>query len=158
MIQELLLREQKLLRRQGILLVAVTLLCFTGLLPLCFGCEGEQPVPVAEKTRLIEILTSKTWNVRSVHINGSETNEFDGLTLAFSGTTYQVAGGEPVWPADGTWSFPSSNANIILRDDGISITIIEAAPESIELSLLLEYHHLWSGQAQLDRGRACIHI
>ena len=47
MIQELLLREQKLMRRQGILLVAVTLLCFTGLLLLCFGCEGEQPVPVA---------------------------------------------------------------------------------------------------------------
>ena len=134
MVNELLFTKQKSAQRGGRSLAIGGWLYFSALL-LCFGCREEQPAPISEKARLVEILGSKTWNVTSVRVDGSATTEFDGMTLSFRETTYMATGGEPVWPADGTWSFQSADARTILRDDGVSITVVEASPEMIELSI-----------------------
>lgn len=52
------------------------------------------------------------------------TSQFPGFALTIGNKTYNTQNGtDPVWPASGTWDFQNDNPNLILRDDGTSITI-----------------------------------
>lgn len=64
------------------------------------------------------------WKVKSVMVDGKdETDLFKGFTLQYTATNYATTNGTLVWPASGTWKFKDDTANVIVRNDGLEITI-----------------------------------
>lgn len=105
------------------------------------SCGGDDsPVPVVDPTLEIIEGLSKTWSVTSVTLdNSDETTDWSGFTLNFDlskGFTASDLSDESVlvWPTSGSYSFPNANnANIILRSDGVQITIEDLTETSARL-------------------------
>lgn len=52
------------------------------------------------------------------------TSQFAGFKLKFGDKTYNTDNGQsPVWQPSGTWDFQNDNPGLILRDDGVLITV-----------------------------------
>lgn len=69
-------------------------------------------------------LSSGVWKVQSVMVDGTDkTNLFHGFTLQYSSTTFSSSNGTLVWPSSGTWNFKDETAKMIVRDDGLEMTI-----------------------------------
>jgi hypothetical protein len=97
------------------------------------GCKKKEEDPQPSKQEEVtSLLTSTTWNISSVTVDGvDETGLYAGLTLRLTPTNYTSTNGVPVWPATGTWAFTTEEANAFQRSDGVLVEII---PElSLEL-------------------------
>lgn len=52
------------------------------------------------------------------------TSQFSGFNLNIGNKTYSTTNGlSPVWPEMGTWDFQDNNPGLILRDDGVLVTV-----------------------------------
>ncbi len=86
------------------------------------GCKEDVTPSIAEVTT--KKITAGGWKIKSVAVDGiDETDFFKNFTLQYTPTTYATTNGTEAWPSSGTWTFKDDTANIILRDDGIEITI-----------------------------------
>ena len=71
---------------------------------------------------------AKVWKMQSVDVDGvDQTSIYSGLTIQFSEGQFTATNGGGIWPASGTWTFSSTDASIIKRDDGteIEVTVTE---------------------------------
>lgn len=98
------------------------------------GCKKN--APQLETDRAKKLLTSGTWVIESVTIDGvGNTDMYAGLTLTFTGTSYTAAHGGLVWPASGTWSFADETGKRMLRGDDLMINVREISATQLVLEL-----------------------
>jgi hypothetical protein len=101
-----------------------------------FGCGSDEPSSPTEMEEIKASMTSDTWNVQSVDVDGiDETSVYSSLKLKFTETTFTSTNGGPIWPATGTWSFADKTGKLVKRGDGIEITIDEASTTLLRLKL-----------------------
>jgi len=114
------------------ILLTIMINCSLTLISSCGG-DSDSPSKSAEVTA---ILTSATWKIHSVTVDGTDqTDLYENLTLNFSSKRYTSTNGQPVWPASGTWTFGNEDASILIRSDGVEVTIHEATNTSLKLGL-----------------------
>jgi hypothetical protein len=117
------------------------------------GCDGGEP-SIPEVERVAAILTSTTWRVESVTIDGvNETASFPGLTLRFNASSYTTTNGAIVWPASGTWSFADDTAKKIDRSDGVVLTLEDVSTTALTVSFDWEKTTLGEGRAFSIAGK-----
>jgi hypothetical protein len=111
--------------------IAVTAL----LAALASACSesGEQ----SEKEIVLKKLTSKTWILNSVTIDGvDKSNAFAGLTITFTATGLTVGNGNVIWPQESTWSFTDDTASAFIRsNDQVTVKILELTESMLKLEL-----------------------
>ena len=121
-----------------------------GMLAMLFlvgACGGSDEPSLTEKQKIEALLTSASWKVQAVKIDGvNETSSFPGLTLKFSSTSFTVTNGAVVWPSSGTWSFTDETAKKINRSDGVELTLVTVS----ETALVIRFS--WD-QSTLGEGR-----
>jgi hypothetical protein len=112
--------------------IAVTAL----LVALASACSdsGEQ----SEKEIVLKKLTSKTWVLNSVTVDGTDkSSTFAGLTLSFTPTGFTVANGNIIWPQESTWSFTDDTASSFIRNsDQVTVKILELTDTMMKLELI----------------------
>ena len=99
---------------------------------LAFGCGKETPATPNEKTE--KLLQATTWTLSSLKVDGAGSSRYSGMTLNFGIGTYNTSGGEPVWPAEGTWAFEGQGGDKIRRSDGLMIDVLSANAAQITLA------------------------
>ncbi|MBX2896895.1 MAG: hypothetical protein KF763_15720 [Cyclobacteriaceae bacterium] len=118
------------------------------------GCKKKEDDPKPSKQdEVTSVLTSATWKVSSVTVDGVDKTElYAGLTLRFTPTNYTSTNGVPVWPATGAWSFTTEEANAFQRSDGVLVEIIEVTATSLKLKLDWDETTLGSGRVGSVEG------
>ena len=102
------------------------------------GCKGgaADPTPISKQDEVKAKLTSSTWKMQSVTVDGvDKTTLYKDLALKFTATGFTSTNGRAIWPATGTWTFTSSDATAIKRDDGLEVKLQEVTDTSLKLGL-----------------------
>ena len=98
----------------------VTLLIAASMLSSCDSSED----PIASVDVVRAKLTASNWKVSTVTVDGTDnTALYSDLALTFTNTAFSSLQGGGVWPASGTWTFPTTESTAILRNDGVVATI-----------------------------------
>lgn len=59
------------------------------------------------------------------------------MTLTFSPTNYTTTNGGALWPLpNGEWTYADESGKSLLRSDGLLVTIVDIADNSLSLSLV----------------------
>lgn len=90
------------------------------------GCGGGNGTPTLSSTDAVKakLTAVSSWKMQSATVDGvDQTAIYKGLALSFSATGYTSTSGGAVWPASGTWSFTSTDATSVKRDDGLIIAV-----------------------------------
>jgi len=111
------------------------------------------PTPTAQQTVTSQLIAN-TWKIQSVSVDGiDQTSVYKGLTISFTATSFTTTNGGVVWPASGTWSFPSAtDATTMKRDDGILVTVM-ATGATLQLSLTWSTTTLAGGKLESVKGQ-----
>ncbi|HZY82187.1 MAG TPA: hypothetical protein VFE50_21830 [Cyclobacteriaceae bacterium] len=115
----------------------ILLVSFATLLASCGGGGGgdPEPTPPSAQDAVRTKLTSATWTVQSVTVDGvDQSGLYKNLSLKFTASTYTATNGGVIWPASGTWSFTDQTATAIKKEDGTEV-IIEVTDTSLKLTL-----------------------
>jgi hypothetical protein len=106
----------------------------------CGGSGGDDPSAREINTG---ILTSKTWTVNSVTVpagTATEASAWNNFTVTFNATNMTTAnhpdGAQVVWPS-GSWSFKDDDARIIVRGDGVEMTVNTITESSLVLTFTM---------------------
>ena len=96
------------------------------------GC-GDKTEPESERVK--KLLVAGEWGVQSVNGNAIDlTSVYKNLKLTFKDGTFTSAGGEPIWPASGSWNFTDPSAKKISAASP-EITILEVTDKKLSYSL-----------------------
>jgi hypothetical protein len=135
--------------RINVTALLVTLLAAASILS---SCDGDDPAPSANDVRAK--LTASTWKMSAVTVDGTDqTALYKDLVLTFTNTAYSSVKGGAVWPASGTWSFTTTDATAILRNDGVVATIQELTDKAMKLELVWSKNTLGPGRIQSVSGK-----
>ena len=117
--------------------VIINLLLVILALTSCGGGGGDPtPTPVSKQDEVKAKLTSPTWKMQSVTVDGADkTTLYKDLTLKFTASGFTSTNGGAIWPATGTWTFTSTEATAIKRDDGLEVKLQEVTDASLKLGL-----------------------
>jgi hypothetical protein len=134
----------------ALLLVAVVLI-----FPSCGGSDDPNPTPgQTEVEKAVKILTSGTWKLNAVTVDGVNKNDlFTGFTVTFTATGFTATNGEPVWPSSGLWNFSDATAKSINRSDNVTVTLESLADTAITISLTWSKTTLGTGRAESIAGK-----
>ena len=136
------------------ILIQVLAVIAFGQLSGCSGGGGDPEPVVTQAEEVSKILTSSTWKLNTVSVDGSDqTNVYKGLTLNFSSTLITSSNGGLVWPASSTWKFTDETATTIDRGDGIKVGISEAKSGKLLLVLTWSKTTLGSGRVSSVKGQ-----
>ena len=97
------------------------------------GCKKETVSPLDKAQNL---LISGTWKIKSVTVDNQLVTVYDGMTIVFTKTAYTTTNGGSLWPPSGTWEFSGGNKDLILRDDGLEITLIKLTATEMIMGFL----------------------
>lgn len=122
------------------------------------GCKGgaadPTPAPASKQDEVKAILTSPTWKMQSVTVDGADkTSIYKDLTLKFSASSFTTTNGGAVWPATGTWSFTTADAAAVKRDDGLEVKLQEVTATSLKLALTWSKTTLGPGRIESVSGQ-----
>ncbi len=118
------------------------------------GASDPTPTPVSKQDEVKAKLTSPTWKLQSVTVDGTDkTSIYKDLSLKFSATGFTSSNGGVVWPATGTWTFTSAEATAIKRDDGLEVTLQEVTDTSLKLGLAWSKTTLGPGRIESVSGQ-----
>lgn len=99
------------------------------------GCKNDGS-PQLETDKVRQLLTSGTWSIESVTVDGvDQTNMYAGLAVTFTTSGFTVTNGGVVWPATGAWTFPDETGKRILRGDDLLIEVREISDARLVLAL-----------------------
>jgi hypothetical protein len=102
------------------------------------GCSKSSPA-LSPSAAQLQKLTAKNWSVNSVMVDGTDkTTVYAGLTVKFTSTDFTSTNGGSLWPASEAWSFKNADAKVIVRADGLEITIDDSSTTS-KLLLTLDW-------------------
>jgi hypothetical protein len=131
-----------------VVMSAVTIVAMT-FLSGCHKDEPESPTSINGK-----ILSSHDWKLQSLSVDGvDKTSLYSGMTLSFTTNTYSTTNGAPVWALTGTWSFPGTDATIIMRDDQTEVHVDQITQDQLVLSLTWNKNTFGSGRSSSINGR-----
>jgi hypothetical protein len=88
---------------------------------LLVQCKPSPELSANERTQ--RLLVNKDWDMTIVTVDGIARSIYPGLSLNFQQSVYTSVNGLDVFPASGTWRFSGSDGKLIIRDDGLEITI-----------------------------------
>jgi len=98
------------------------------------GCKKEE-VSKLETDRIRQLLTSTTWKVQTVTVDGvDQTSLYSGLTLKFTDTQYMTTNSKVVWPASGVWTFADNTGKRIIRGDNVEISVQQIDTKGLALN------------------------
>ena len=105
------------------------------------GCKKKSdPTPVDPKQEIINNLTN-TWSVSGVTMDGQDVSaDWTDFALTIDleqnyAATDLSAESVLIWPVIGSYTFPNTdNSNVVLRNDGVQITISNLTVNSVQLS------------------------
>lgn len=107
-----------------------------------------------EVVRVTGLLTSATWKLNSVTVDGVAKNLFPGMTLTFAATnSYTAMNGSPVWAGTGTWSLTDASAKTFIREDQVAVAIESITNTNLTLSLTWSKNTLGSGRVESIAGK-----
>lgn len=99
------------------------------------ACRNDDS-PQLETDKIRQTLTSGTWIIQSVTIDGVDnTDMYAGLTLTFTNSGFTVTNAGVVWPSTGVWTFPDETGKRILRGDDLLIEVREINDSRLVLAL-----------------------
>jgi len=101
------------------LIYFLSLLFSIAVLPSCD--DDDDPDPITERTTLL----SKTWNVSSVNLDGTDVTNpsYSSFALTFRADgSYTTADGDPAFTGSGFWSIPSATNLNQLRIGNTDVT------------------------------------
>jgi hypothetical protein len=120
----------------------------------CKGGGGDpEPEPETESERVSKLLTSGTWKLNSLTVDGVAKSSYAGMTIKFTNNTFTSAKGEPVWPTSGSWSFSDATAKTINRSDQTPINIDAIDASTLTVSLTWTKTTLGPGRTQSVAGK-----
>ena len=127
--------------------MATLVMCMTQLT----SCTKSDPSPNAQETVTAKLIANN-WKMQGVAVDGvDQTSVYAGLTIQFAATSYTTTNGKVVWPASGTWSFTSTDATTIKRDDGIEVKV-EVTDTTLKLTLTWTKSTLTGGRLESIKG------
>ncbi len=140
-----------------ILVVFLVIMSIATLIHLS-GCSGAAadptPAPASKQDEVKAILTSPTWKMQSVTVDGADkTSIYKDLSLKFSASGFTSTNGGAVWPASGTWSFTNADATAVKRDDGLEVKLQEVTASSLKLALTWSKTTLGPGRIESVSGQ-----
>jgi hypothetical protein len=140
-----------------LLISMVLVLTIVGVVESCKS-KGEDPGPGpvqdTEAARVTKLLTSATWKLNSVTVDGVSKNMFSGMTLTFSTANgYTATKGDPVWTSTGTWSFTDDTAKGIIRNDQTIVNVESIDDNNVTLSLIWSKTTLGAGRVESIPGK-----
>jgi len=118
--------------------VLSTIVCLSLMLfSACGGGGDPEPDGPTKQEEVTALLVGKTWKVQSVQVDGvDKSSMFTGMTVAFTSNGFTVTNAGPVWPATGTWTYTSAEAQFIKRSDNVEV---EVAATATALTLTLTW-------------------
>ena len=117
-----------------------SLLLLIMLVTLQSGCDkGLAGIGKSPTQKMSELLRAQTWELAELTVDDIPSTLYPGMTLRFGEGTYVAIDGEPVWPASGTWQFSGGNANLLLRNDGLLVTVEAASIVGAKITPLDPY-------------------
>lgn len=105
------------------------------------GCKSDSDDPASDtELRLSELENGGiSWVLASngVTKNGFDvSDQFSGFKLTINGFSFATENSlSGAWPASGTWEFVNNNPNLILRSDGVQITV-DYSVSSLQLTFI----------------------
>ncbi len=115
------------------------------------GCNGDEPT-VQEKTEAL--LVSAEWNKPVVTVDGVDQSDlYSDFTIKFIKGTYTSAGGGPLWPTTGTWTFKDETASVLILDGNKEVQINEITETALELAVQNDNTTFISGRTQSIKGK-----
>lgn len=120
------------------LLVISTIICSLIIVEACDRKKQEDKTLIKERTDFL--VNKATWTAQIVDVpaNSATTpDDWEGVfTVRFSETNMTTSnaptGATAVWPS-GQWSFKDENADIIVRGDGIEMTVLTITENSFQV-------------------------
>jgi hypothetical protein len=99
-------------------------------------CKPDQPVSEKELHQALISSGNGQWFLENLTVDGmDETGMFAGLVITFTETNFTAVNGLPIWPESGSWLFTDESGKTILRDDQVSITVVEISESRLRLEL-----------------------
>ena len=120
-------------------------------IPFISSCGGSEDSET-EAQRITAILTSGTWKIDKLYVDGVESSSYTDLTLNFTATNFTAANGEPVWPSTGTWSSFDDTALTMVRNDQVNVSINAIEADNLELRLDWSLQTLGPGRQGSVKG------
>ena len=120
----------------------ITILAVIAVIATLSACGGDDtPTPVTDPTTEVIKALGKSWTATSVSLDDADvTGDWAGFALTFLqsqgySATNLSAESILVWPVSGSYTFPNANnANQILRNDGVQMTLSNVTETSATLS------------------------
>lgn len=112
----------KILKYSILLLGIASVLVFT-------SCKKKPPVITELDQRIIDLKNNgSAWIIGTsgsvMKDDYDVTDQFKDFKLTFGDKTYTTVNGvSPVWPVSGTWDFKGGNKDIIIRADGVEMSV-----------------------------------
>jgi hypothetical protein len=101
------------------------------------SCNKRVDDTKSPKDKTSELLLGAAWNIKTVVADGTDqTTVFNGMTLSFNSTSYTTTNGGALWPSNGEWSYADESGKSLLRSDGLLVTIVDIADNSLSLGLV----------------------
>ncbi len=119
---------------------------------LLIACKKDDDPQVSKVDEVRQMLTSGTWSLQSLQVDGVATDLYSGLSLTFSNTGFTSSNGEPVWPTSGTWNFDDETAQSFTRSDDITVAINSITNSSVQLTLSWNRTTLGPGRTESIKG------
>lgn len=117
---------------------------------ILLGCGDNGPT-VQEKTEAL--LVSAQWKNPVVTVDGIDQSAlYQNFKIQFGHNTYTSSGGEPLWPASGTWVFMDENATTMKLDGKLEIKISELTETNLELIFQNDNTTFTSGRLMSIKG------
>ena len=104
--------------------------------------------PEDPKLVTTKILLQKIWLLKNVTIDGVQSDLYSGLSIDFSENSFTSTKGGALWPSFGQWKFGDSEGKVIVRNDGLEISIESITSESFIISFL------WTKTTLSGRGKS----
>jgi hypothetical protein len=115
--------------------------------------SGGDPEPETESERVTTLLTTGTWKLNSLTVDGVAKSTFAGMTITFTNGSYTSTKGEPVWPSSGSWSFSDPTAKVIMRSDQTPVNIDAIDANNLTLSITWTKTTLGPGRVSSVAGK-----
>lgn len=120
---------------------------------LAFSCK-QDPASLMQTELVRQKLTSKTWTVNTVIVNGlDQTSKFTGFSISFTNTGFTTTNGNVVWPSSGTWAFANDAASSIVRGDGVEVLINQIDNSVLELEFIWDTTTYGGGRIHSIQGQ-----
>jgi hypothetical protein len=126
-----------LLKNVKMLIHSVTVLSLVMILGTvgCSDDDNDPPSISTDVAEVFELISAAEWKISELRIDNDISSTYTGLTLSFGEGTYTSTNGAGIFPASGTWVFPSTDAEQVVLDNDLEMDILEISETSLVLSL-----------------------